>query len=90
MIIVLFEVSIKKLIQALALVNESAFYYNDYNIDWYNMSIENEDTAAKRVVRKNEKFNVPDQTEKEEAETHENAPVENLADNEEIKRRKQI
>jgi hypothetical protein len=33
MIIVLFEVSIKKLIQALALVNESAFYYNDYNID---------------------------------------------------------
>jgi hypothetical protein len=47
-------------------------------------------TAAKRVVKKNEKFNVPDQTEKEEAETHENAPVENLADNEEIKRRKQI
>jgi hypothetical protein len=53
------------------------------------MSIENEDTTAKKVVRKNEKFNVPDQTEKEEAETHENAPVENLADDEEIKRRKQ-
>ncbi len=52
------------------------------------MSIENEDTAAKRVVRKNEKFNVPDQTEKEEAESHENAPVENLADDDEIKRRK--
>jgi hypothetical protein len=46
------------------------------------MGIENEDTAAKRVVRKNEKFNVPDQTEQEEAETHENAPVENLADDE--------
>ena len=53
------------------------------------MSVENEeDTAAKRVVRKNEKFNVPDQTEEEEAETHENAPVENLADDNEIKRRK--
>lgn len=32
--------------------------------------------------------NVPDQTEKEEAESHENAPVENLADDDEIKRRK--
>src|SRR5215211_771237 len=52
------------------------------------MSNENEDTAAKRVVRKNEKFNIPDQTEQEEAETHENASVENLADNKEIKRRK--
>jgi hypothetical protein len=52
------------------------------------MSIENEDTAAKRVVRKNEKSNVPDQTEEEEAETDETAPVENLADNNEIKRRK--
>jgi hypothetical protein len=38
-------------------------------------------------VRKNEKFNVPDQTEKEEAESHENAPVENLAEDEEIKRK---
>ena len=54
-----------------------------------NMSIENEDTAAKRVVKKNEKFNVPDQTEEEEAESHENAPIEDLAENEEIKRRKQ-
>jgi hypothetical protein len=54
------------------------------------MSIENQDTAAKRVVRKNEKFNVPDQTEKEEAESHENAPVENMAEDEEIKRRKQV
>jgi hypothetical protein len=52
------------------------------------MSIENEDTAAKRVVKKNEKFNVPEQTEEEEAETHEDATVENLADNNEIKRRK--
>jgi hypothetical protein len=41
-----------------------------------------------RVVKKNEKFNVPDQTEEEEAETHEDAPVENLADDNEIKRRK--
>ena len=51
------------------------------------MSIENKDTTAEKVVRKNEKFNVPDQTEKEEAETHENAPVENLAEDEEIKRK---
>lgn len=40
------------------------------------MSNENEEAASTKVVRKNEKFNVPDQTEKEEAETHENAPVE--------------
>ena len=33
-------------------------------------------------------FHVPDQTEEEEAEIHENAPVENLADDNEIKRRK--
>jgi hypothetical protein len=37
------------------------------------MSTENEDADSTRVVRKNEKFNVPDQTEKEEAETHKNA-----------------
>jgi hypothetical protein len=49
------------------------------------MSIENEDTAAKRVVKKNEKFNVPDQTEEEEAETHEDAPVENLAETMKLK-----
>jgi hypothetical protein len=35
-------------------------------------------------VRKNEKFNVPDQTETEEAPKHENAFVENLAGDEEI------
>ena len=52
------------------------------------MSVENEDTAAKSIVRKNERFYVPDQTEEEEAEIHENAPVENLADDNEIKRRK--
>jgi hypothetical protein len=54
------------------------------------MSTENVDAASTRVVRKNEKFNVPDQTEKEEAETHENAPVENLAEDEEIKRKRKI
>ena len=54
------------------------------------MSTENNDSASTRVVRKNEKFNVPDQTEKEEAETHENAPVENLAEDEEIKRKRKI
>jgi hypothetical protein len=35
-------------------------------------------------------FYVPDQTEEEEAEIHENAPVENLADDDEIKGRKTI
>ena len=54
------------------------------------MSTENEYTSAERVVRKNEKFNVPDQTEKEEAETHENASVENLAHDKEIKRGKVV
>lgn len=54
------------------------------------MSTENEEAASTRVVRQNEKFNVPDQTEKEEAETHENAPVENLAEDEEIKRKRKI
>ena len=51
------------------------------------MSNENEDTASTRVVRKNEKFNVPDQT---ETEAHENAPIENLAEDEEVKRRRKI
>ena len=38
------------------------------------------ETTAKRVVKRNEKFNVPDQTEEEEAETHENAEVEHLVE----------
>ena len=47
-------------------------------------------TLPKSIVRKNERFNVPDQTEEEEAKIHENAPVENLADDDEIKGRKTI
>jgi hypothetical protein len=47
-----------------------------------------ETTKAQRVVKYNEKFNVPEQTEEEESKTHENAEVEHLADNSEIKRRK--
>jgi hypothetical protein len=43
---------------------------------------------AERVVKHNEKFNVPEQTEKEEAETHGNREVEHLADDKEIQRRK--
>ncbi len=56
------------------------------------MSTDNDknEPTAKRVVKYNEKFNVPEQTEKEEAETHENAPVEDLADEKEIKRRKEV
>jgi hypothetical protein len=44
---------------------------------------------AKRVIKYNEKFNVPIQTEKGEAETHENAEVEHLADEKEIKRKRE-
>ena len=51
-------------------------------------SEEEETTKAQRVVKYNEKFNVPEQTEEEESKTHENAEVEHLADNSEIKRRK--
>ena len=51
-------------------------------------SEEEDSTKAQRVVKYNEKFNVPEQTEEEEAKTHENAEVEHLADNSEIKRRK--
>ena len=49
---------------------------------------EEDNTKAQRVVKYNEKFNVPEQTEEEEAKIHENAEVEHLADNSEIKRRK--
>ena len=49
---------------------------------------EEETTKAQRVVKYNEKFNVPEQTEEEESKMHENAEVEHLADNSEIKRRK--
>ncbi|HEX2067985.1 MAG TPA: hypothetical protein VHF08_04735 [Nitrososphaeraceae archaeon] len=51
-------------------------------------SSEEESNKAQRVVKYNEKFNVPEQTEEEEATIHENAETENLADNSEIKRRK--
>jgi len=49
---------------------------------------EEQTSAAKRVVKYNEKINVPEQTEVEEAETNENAEPENLADDSEIERRK--
>jgi hypothetical protein len=45
-------------------------------------------SSAERVIRGNEKFNVPLQTEEEEAETFENAEVEHLADGSEIRRKK--
>ena len=45
--------------------------------------------SAERVVKHNEKFNVPVQTEKEEAETFENAQAEDLADDREIRRKKE-
>jgi hypothetical protein len=46
-----------------------------------------ETTKAQRVVNYNEKFNVPEQSE-EEAETHDNAEVENLAEESKIKLKK--
>ena len=62
---------------------------NEENKSSLSSSSEEEDTIkAQRVVKYNEKFNVPEQTEEEEAEIHENTEVENLADNDKIKRRK--
>jgi hypothetical protein len=48
------------------------------------------EVRAQRAVKYNERFNVPEQTEKEEAETHGNKEVEHLADDREIERRKKI
>ena len=45
--------------------------------------------SAERVVEHNEKFNVPVQTEKEEAQVFENASSENWADEQEIRRKKE-
>jgi hypothetical protein len=45
--------------------------------------------STERVVEHNEKFNVPLQTEKEEAEVFENAKPENIADDQEIRRKKE-
>lgn len=45
--------------------------------------------SAERVVEHNEKFNVPVQTEKEEAEVFENASPENIDDDQEIRRKKE-
>ena len=45
--------------------------------------------TAERVVEYNEKFNVPVQTEKEEAQVFESASPENLANEQEIRRKKE-
>jgi hypothetical protein len=45
--------------------------------------------SAHRVVEHNEKFNVPVQTEKEEAEVFENTLPENMANEQEIRRKKE-
>lgn len=52
----------------------------------------NDDDAsarARKAVKFNERFNVPEQTEEEEADSHGKNVAENLADDKEIKRRKQ-
>lgn len=51
-------------------------------------SSEEESNKAQTVVKYDEKFNVPEQTEEEEATTHENTEIENIADSSEVKRRK--
>jgi hypothetical protein len=50
----------------------------------------NDDSSvrARKAVQFNERFNVPEQTEKEEAESHGNAEAEDLADDKEIAKRK--
>ena len=50
---------------------------------------DNPKESAERVVKRNEKFNVPMQTEKEESETFEHAPVEEFADSQEVRRKKE-
>jgi hypothetical protein len=45
--------------------------------------------STKRVVEHDEKFNVPFQTEKEEAEVFEDTKMENMADDQEIRRKKE-
>ena len=52
----------------------------------------NDDDAsarARKAVKFNERFNVPEQTEEEEAESHGKNVAESLADDKEIERRKQ-
>jgi hypothetical protein len=52
----------------------------------------NDDDAsarARKAVKFNERFNVPEQTEEEEAESHGKNVAESLADDREIERRKQ-
>jgi hypothetical protein len=50
---------------------------------------DNPKKTAERVVEHNEKFNVPLQTEKEEAQVFENASPENLANEQDIRRKKE-
>lgn len=50
---------------------------------------DNPKKSAERVVEHNEKFNVPVQTEGEEAEVFENGYPENKADEREIRRKKE-
>lgn len=45
--------------------------------------------SAERVVEHNEKFNVPVPTEEEEAQVFENATPENIANEQEIRRKKE-
>ncbi len=45
--------------------------------------------SAERVVEHNEKFNVPVQTEEEEAQVFENALPQNIANEQEIRRKKE-
>jgi hypothetical protein len=55
-------------------------------------SNENNDDAsvrARKAVQFNERFNVPEQTEKEEAESHGKAEAEDLADDKKIAKRKE-
>ena len=47
------------------------------------------DNVTECVLKHNEKLNVPIQTEKEEAEVFENAKLQHLADEKEIKRKRE-
>jgi hypothetical protein len=74
-------------------VLKSTLLYNLHNVNTLTRMSDkpNDDPkkSAERVVEHNEKFNVPVQTEKEEAQVFENASPEDIANEQEIRRKKE-
>ena len=72
---------------------KSTLLYNQHNVNTLTRMSDkpNDDPkkSAERVVQHNEKFNVPVQREKEEAQVFENSSPEDLANEQEIRRKKE-